>query len=226
MRVGITNISLVSTVAKGKTPSAGRSELRGALPVDAGPPPHANAGGGMGNGPGGQGNSRGRGNTRGRGQGQSGAAAASDLLAIFHVQNQQTAGTQGGTSSTDTVHTRVLNTSVYNAITGASLGSNQITLPAGTYDVEAMAAHQDTGKARLSLYNVSDSAVELLGLSDYCIGGTTGTLVHVAGQITLAEEKVFELRHYIQTGDATWGLGRAEAAGRTEVYSDVMIRAV
>jgi hypothetical protein len=53
-------------------------------------------------------------------------------FAVF--EEQQTSGTNGGTGSNG-FNTRLLNTTVANTITGASLGSNQVTLPAGTYDI-------------------------------------------------------------------------------------------
>jgi hypothetical protein len=55
-------------------------------------------------------------------------------VAIF--QDQKSQGVAGG-ASVSGFATRTLNTVVYNTITGASLSSNVITLPAGTYKIEA-----------------------------------------------------------------------------------------
>ena len=153
-----------------------------------------------------------------------GGSPPDDPLAILHVQNQQTAGTQGGTSTSLTLHTRVLNTVVYNGITGASLAANQITLPAGTYYVNAQASGHSSRRNRIQLYNVTDAGIELLGVSQYAL--IDGNSPFLRGEITIAAEKDFELRHYIENGFATAGLGYSHLIGRTEVYSDVLIRTV
>ena len=51
---------------------------------------------------------------------------------ILIVEDQELSGTDGGASIAG-VNTRVLNTVVYNGITGASLATNQPILPAGTF---------------------------------------------------------------------------------------------
>ena len=152
-----------------------------------------------------------------------GGSPPDDPLAVLHVQNQQTAGTNGG-SSVSGLNTRVLNTVVYNGITGASLSANQITLPAGTYYVNAMASGHTNRQTRIQLYNVTDAGIELLGVNQYAL--TDGNAPLLRGQITIAAEKDFELRHYIQQVLASTGLGVAGLIGRTEVYSDVLIRTV
>ena len=58
---------------------------------------------------------------------------------LLHVRDEKASGTDGGTSANGIVD-RDLNTVKVNEITGASLSSNQITLPSGTYYVEGMTA--------------------------------------------------------------------------------------
>ncbi len=57
--------------------------------------------------------------------------------ALFHVRDEKASGSHGGTSVAGSFQTRVLNTSLTNEISGASLSSNQITLPSGTYYINA-----------------------------------------------------------------------------------------
>jgi len=142
---------------------------------------------------------------------------------ILHVREEYTSGTAGPSGSTTTWNVRVLNTEEYNTITGASLATNQITLPAGTYRVHAHAGYHDGDRQKLALYNVTDAANEVLGTaaisnnSDLSMSHTT-----LFGQFTIAAEKDFELRHYTQIAK-TNGLGVAVSSGEVEVYAEVII---
>jgi len=148
----------------------------------------------------------------------------------LHVRDEKSAGTDGGTSSSTTEHTRVLNTVSTNTITGASLATNQITLPTGTYRIKSSApavSGAASNKHKALLYNVTDSAVEITGTSENISATSNGieqSRSFVNGQFTIAEEKVFELRHYITSGKSgTDGLGMSTNAGYTEVYAEVEI---
>jgi len=71
-----------------------------------------------------------------------------DLADLLHVIEEQAAGTNGhndGNFVSGAYRTRVLNKVLTNEISGASVASNQITLPAGTYFIEA----QSPGKPEL-----------------------------------------------------------------------------
>jgi len=134
-------------------------------------------------------------------------------------------GTHAGTSTAG-ANTRVLNTAV-NTITGASLGSNQITLPAGTYNIRATAPCVGGANHKAYLYNVTDAAIAINGTSEYSDNSTsTSTCSVCVGRVVIASAKVFELRHAIQISVATNGLGIAcnVAAAGSEVYSTVMIQ--
>jgi len=107
-----------------------------------------------------------------------------------------------------------------NTIIGASLASNQITLPAGTYRVRGSAPAYAVDESRISLYNVSDAVAVVLGTSENSIT-SLATRSHLAGRFTIAEPKVFELRHYVGTTVATYGLGVPINFGGVEVYSEI-----
>jgi hypothetical protein len=145
-------------------------------------------------------------------------ASTANERAIF--QDQKSSGTQGGGSTGATTATRVLNTTVVNNITGASLASNQVTLPAGTYDVVARAPNRAGNAHKLRLYNTTTAAYILEGgnaLSHSSDLTVTDATLH--GTIVIASA-VLELRHYIETSRATDGLGAAVSQG-TEVYSSI-----
>jgi len=146
---------------------------------------------------------------------------------IFHAQDQKTKGTSGGNSSTSGYPTRTLNTVVLNEITGASLASNQITLPAGTYEAEARSPFYSSVSAFIQLYNDSDSSVIARGpqMNNRSPQLASG-FAHVYAKFTLAAEKTIEVQ-YRASGSATDGLGREQdTTGDIEIYTDIIIRKV
>lgn len=151
---------------------------------------------------------------------------------LLHVQDQKASGTNGPNPAVG-ANIRHLNTVLTNEISGASLASNKITLPAGTYYIEASAVFQldDTGTSeqhQAYLYNQTDGALVLKGTSEFLnmqagVGASNSS--RVSGRFTIAGAKDFELRHYCDTAYAgTLGLfGRATGSGNGEVYADVKI---
>ena len=140
--------------------------------------------------------------------------------ALLHIQDQKSSGTKGGTSSSTTTHTRDLNTIVTNEITGASLSSNQITLPSGTYYMEALLPSFSGARTKAFFYSVTDGSNEIIGQNARTNSTIFGALV--SGRFTTNIQRVYELRHYFETGRANDGLGLEVSQG-TEIYSDVKI---
>lgn len=145
----------------------------------------------------------------------------------MHIQDQKTSGTSGGTFTSGAWRTRTLNTVVTNTISGASLASNQITLPAGTYEISADCTASYVRYHKTKIYNVTDATDVLLGTSEWCSatsgGDTTKSSIH--GVFTLSGAKVIEVQHICDTTRATDGFGFATSLG-TEVYSNVLIKKV
>jgi len=154
----------------------------------------------------------------------SGVAKTSAVTQVLHVRDEKAQNTSGGTFTSGAWQTRVLNTSKTNTIMGASLGSNQITLPAGTYWVHATAPAYRASRHRAKLYNTTGAADVLLGTSTYSGPGaySAATLSFLSGQFTLTATSVLELQHRCETTLATHGFG-VESNFATEVYSDVVI---
>lgn len=175
------------------------------------------------------------------GQVLSSGGAAANLLwgppggRLLHVRNEQTSSTDGesiGTSATMT--TRVLNTVVTNEIAGASVSSNQITLNAGTYDVDARAPFylQEPGggathAAVSQLYDVTNGAQLIPGSGVFIVisssvGRVTVDTI-VKGRITLSGTTILELR----SRSSRVGIGgKATGLGTVEVYSDIQFRRI
>jgi len=146
--------------------------------------------------------------------------------ALLHVREEQASGVNGGTSTSGSFQTRVLNTVKTNEITGASLAANVITLPAGTYWVEAGCVARRAQNQKSRLRNTTDATTAVVGLNTNVNTDDTSENTMIApcsGRFTIAGAKAFELQHQVELGLATIGLGAAAAFGEVEVYSDVKI---
>jgi len=143
----------------------------------------------------------------------------------LHVQDQKASGAQGGASAAATQNVRTLNTVVTNTITGASLATNQITLPAGTYRVWARAPAFNTNNHKIRLYNVTDAAVTAVGSSEYASSTYDGSSdSSIQGyRFTISGTKVFRLDHYTSLSRVSNGLGPTTGSGDIEVYAEVMV---
>ena len=143
-------------------------------------------------------------------------------LPYLKVSDQKASGTAGGTSlAADITQVRTLNTVETNTISGASLASNTITLPAGTYSYRVSAPHYNGSSHKAFLYNSTDASYTGIGTSEYCASGgaTASTSSIVTGQFTIAASKDFKVRHFTTTAFASGGLGPAVSSGQVEVFT-------
>lgn len=141
---------------------------------------------------------------------------------FLHIQDQKAANTAGGTCTAGSWQTRVLNTKLTDEIT-STLGSNQFTLPAGTYYCEATAPAFGVTEHQAALYNVTDAAYVLKGSSELSNSGSTNCSI-VRGRFTISGTKTFELRHRSQGTRATNGFGfPVNFDSANEIYSDLKI---
>lgn len=129
-------------------------------------------------------------------------------------QERQVTSTDAGSATSGSWAARALNTEVEDTGDIGSVASNQVTLPAGTYLVKAMATANQIGVHALRLYNVTDSAVVVVGMA--CPEGANAYLV---GKFTIAASKTFELQHRCSTTKADDGLGVATGFASHEMYS-------
>lgn len=140
------------------------------------------------------------------------------------VQEQQATGTSAGGFTSGSFVTRALNVAVRNVISGASLATSLITLPAGTYAVEWSSPGYNCNAHASRLFNVTDSAVIESGTSEFTANASNvGTRSVGTTVFTLSSTKVIRLEHQCGTTVATTGLGRATSIGAHEVYSWVKI---
>ena len=144
---------------------------------------------------------------------------------LLHVRDEKSTNTSAGAATGGTQHVRDLNTVKTNEITGASLSSNQITLPSGTYFISARAPAFMVNAHKIFLYNTTDASNTLIGSSSYA--DTTYQVANdsvLFGRFTIAAQKVFELKHSIQVSRGGNGLGvETNLSGVVEVYAEVLI---
>ena len=152
------------------------------------------------------------------------AAGLLTLDNMMQVQDVQATGVAAGTNLVTNDAIRVLNTVVHNTITGASLASNLVTLPAGTYWVEGLSLAFRTGSYQTFVINNGNSAVLIEGYSQYVDsavgGGITSTC---SGRFVLAAETVISLRYAAANAKATNGLGVKSENGRNSIFAEMKI---
>lgn len=133
------------------------------------------------------------------------------------IEDQKAQNTAGGTFTAGSWQTRALNIVLDDTGAHASLSTNQVTLDAGTYRLQASAPAYSVGRNRLRWQNISDAATALLGENNYTGNGTGGAAL-MAGRFTIATGKTFELQHRAEITVSTNGLG-IESNWDTEVYA-------
>lgn len=146
----------------------------------------------------------------------------------FHLQDAKSSGTAAQSISTTTWTKREL-ASVTNTITGASVSTSVISLPAGTYRIAAEAAGVNVGGAnagaqRLRLRNTTDGATLLSGVNMNVANTAISPSLALSGVFTITGTKNIELQHYVTTTGGN--TGAALTSGESEIYADVLIERV
>lgn len=143
---------------------------------------------------------------------------------LFHVQDQKPTSTASGTFTDGAERTRDLNTVLTNDIAGASLSSNQITLPAGKYYIEAHAPVVFVENHRAKLRNITTAADLLIGMSsDADNDGFNTGVSSIYGQFVLAGTHIIEVQHRCELTRTNNGFGAVSDFAPFEVYTDVRI---
>jgi len=114
----------------------------------------------------------------------------------------------GGTFTSGAFRTRDLNTEIADPDGIVSISSNQFTLGAGTYLIEASATSHDVKRHIARIYNATSSSVVEYGQPNYgdTSGNGTGPSIVVA-RVTVTGNTAFEIQHRCETTKATNGFG-------------------
>lgn len=146
---------------------------------------------------------------------------------LLHVREEQPSNTSSATASVwNAFNTVVLNTTKTNEISSASLSSNQITLPAGTYYIEALVPYLVVKTACFGvtrLQNITTSTTLINGTSVKLVNtGQASGYAFLRGRFTLTGTTVLELQSYRNDNSSGTSIG-ATTGVATEVYSDLQI---
>jgi hypothetical protein len=139
----------------------------------------------------------------------------------LHIQDQKTSGTAAQSITSGAWRTRDLNTVITNRITGSSLSTNAITLPAGTYFVIGTTEMYRGGETSVRIYQTSGTpATLLLGVNSYMGPSPDGASnPSVIGEFTISSQQTIEFQIRV---NSTSNGGTAHSFG-TEVYSNICI---
>lgn len=122
--------------------------------------------------------------------------------------------------------TRTLNTVQYNSIPSASLVSNNIILPAGTYYARAGAPVLGVDRSNIAIYGVVTEQYYIRGMNVWS-GGNASPVMAVAtlvGVFTLSATTTIEIRQYCSTINTnTYALGTECVGVNPDVYTEVEI---
>ena len=150
-------------------------------------------------------------------------AAGGNPVAIFN--DTQASGVDGGTATSGAWRTRVLNTTIVNTITSCTLTSNVISLPAGTYLVQASAPAFGCDQHQMRIANTTDS-IYYYGGSSFDADLTTQSDSTIMTYFTIAGTKNIEVQHQVAGTRASTGFGKAQSFGNNNTYAQIMITKV
>lgn len=147
------------------------------------------------------------------------AAAAAGRAPNAVLEDQKTAGTDGGTFSSGSWQKRTLNTEAYDPGGLISITSSEFT-PTVAGWVEWSAPARGVGAHKTRLYNVTGASVVAYGSSAYAESSTAvGASMSVGGG-QVSAGVAYRIEHYGTVGRGADGWGVAQANG-TEVYTRV-----
>ena len=151
--------------------------------------------------------------------------AAGGGFAMFN--ESQASATDGGTFTSGAWQKRTLNTTVSNTITGCSIASSVITLPAGTYIIQGTTPWWGSVlEVQPRFQNTTDS-ISYLGQGGYGTGGVGMAFGgYVEAIFTITGSKNFELQHRCAQTTASNGLGIGANFGVSTIFSTLCIEKI
>ena len=128
----------------------------------------------------------------------------------YNIDDQKANNTVGGTFTSGAWQTRDLNTELNTPLWGASLATNQITLPAGVYEISVKCPALRVNSHVCRVYNVIDAVFIIEGKQSYTDSAafyamTDSTIENERFELTAT--KVIRIEHQCQTTAASTGFG-------------------
>lgn len=149
-------------------------------------------------------------------------------IRYFIARDEKDHSTSGGTFGDDVWQTRDLNTIIVNNIPGASLASNIITLPAGTYVGRASAPAYAVFNHQARLRDVTNNVTIEYGSNEYSSPhGDAQTTSNIHFYFTIGSETDFELQHMGESSQTTNGFGVTDPSNAEKsIYSQIYIEKI
>jgi hypothetical protein len=157
------------------------------------------------------------------GWGDHAAAGYQAGLQVMVVEDRKTEGTAGGDLTLNDWHHRDLNHVVTNQISGASLASNQVSLPAGRYFICASAPGYDVDRHQIRLWDVGAGAQLRVGRTAFALGGAQ-THAELGGYFLFPLPKVIRIDHFsmaVALGGRSGGVEVASGYEERYAYMEI-----
>lgn len=155
------------------------------------------------------------------------AANLGALLAVLPVdyllyRDDKATTTAGGTFTSGSWATHVLQTEVADTGSHGAVAANQVTLGAGTYRFRGRGLGYKVDNHQVRLQNITAGTTTAFGSNARsAVAGDDVTISEVEGRFTIAGATVFELQSRCTTTRATDGFGTANSFGGTECYASL-----
>ena len=139
-----------------------------------------------------------------------------------HLVDKKASGVDGGGSVLGAWRTRDLTDELADTEEICTLAANRFTLDAGTYRCLISSPAHRSEHHQIRLYNITDAAVELLGVQGWNENAADEALTHsfIFGRFTIVGQKTFEVQYQVTQTQAADGLGVASTWG-DQIYTVV-----
>lgn len=142
----------------------------------------------------------------------------------LYVREERASGTASATPLVaGTLVKRSLNAVKINTISSATVASDVVTLPAGTYEYDGTAPAVQVGVHKAALVNTSDNITDYGTVVAANVGTAVANQSVLRGTFTITSTKNFELRHI---GNSSGSGGTPGSFGSTEVYAEIRFKKV
>jgi hypothetical protein len=146
---------------------------------------------------------------------------------LVHARFSKAAGTVGGAATAGAWTKYPFSSLETNEVSGASMASSVISLPAGTYEVYGYCTFSATSITQIRLRNTTSSVTELVGHSVRAENSDNqSTTAMILGRFDLAGTRDIELQYHTGTSTSSSDLGAPRNAGEIEVYGDLLIKRI
>ena len=132
------------------------------------------------------------------------------------IAHQNTSNTDAGTFTSGAWRTRDLNAEISDPDGIVTLSSNQFTIIAGDFIIEAFAPAIQVNGHQIRLYDITNDALVLNGHASFAgaISSGSESISHVKARVTNTSNRTFEIQHRCNlTSGGTWGFGAAQSGG-------------